>query len=70
VVYKWFPPREVVYSSSVYEFMERYGFKSYSDLVRRSVEDYRWFWGNLPGWLDVEWFREPGEVVDLSRGVE
>jgi acetyl-CoA synthetase len=70
VVYKWFPPREVVYSSNVYEFMERYGFKSYGDLVRRSVEDYRWFWGNLPGWLGVEWFRDPGEVVDLSRGVE
>ena len=70
MVYKWFPPREVVYSSNVYEFMERYGFKSYGDLVRRSVEDYKWFWGNLPGWLGVEWFREPGEVVDLSRGVE
>ncbi len=42
VVYKWFPTREVVYSSNVYEFMERYGFKSYGDLVRRSVKDYRW----------------------------
>ncbi|MFZ8794119.1 MAG: AMP-binding protein [Acidilobaceae archaeon] len=70
MVYKWFPPREVAYSSNVYEFMERYGFKSCGDLVRRSVEDYRWFWGNLPGWLGVEWFREPREVVDLSRGVE
>ena len=70
MVYKWFPPRDLVYSSNVYMFMEKYGFKSYSDLVRRSVEDYRWFWGNLPGWLGVEWFREPREVVDLSRGIE
>ena len=70
MVYRWSPPRELVYSSNVYQFMERFGFKSYGDFVRRSVEDYRWFWGNLPEWLGVEWFREPVEVVDLSGGVE
>jgi acetyl-CoA synthetase len=50
--------------------MEKHGFSSYNDFVRRSVEDYKWFWGNLPDWLGVEWFREPRELVDLSNGVE
>lgn len=70
MVYKWFPPRDLVYSSNVYGFMERFGFKSYGELVRRSVEDIKWFWGGLPEWLGVEWFREPREVVDVSGGVE
>ncbi|MEM4738157.1 MAG: AMP-binding protein [Acidilobaceae archaeon] len=70
VGYKWFPPRDLVYSSNVYAFMERFGFMSYGDFVRKSTEDVRWFWGNLPEWLGVEWFREPREVVDLSSGIE
>ena len=70
MVYVWNPPREVVSDANVTEFMERHGFKSYGDLVRRSTEDPRWFWGNLPGWLELEWFREPTQVYDTSRGVE
>ena len=70
MVYVWKPPREVVEQANVTEFMEKHGFSSYSGLVRRSTEDIKWWWGNLPGWLGVEWFREPREVVDLSRGPE
>ena len=68
--YTWKPPRDLVESTNVYSFMEEHGFESYSSLVKKSVEDYKWFWGNLPEWLGVEWFREPREVVDLSGGVE
>jgi len=66
----WEPPRELVERANVTAFMEKLGIKSYPELVRRSNEDIKWFWGNLPGWLGVEWFREPREVVDLSQGVE
>ena len=70
MVYIWHPPREVAENSNVKAFMDRMGFKTYSDLVRKSISEYKWFWGNLPDWLGVEWFREPREVVDLSRGPE
>ncbi|MGC9071234.1 MAG: AMP-binding protein [Acidilobus sp.] len=70
LVYLWNPPRDVVQEANVTTFMERHGIRSYSDLVRRSTQDIRWFWGNLPGWLELEWFREPTEVYDASRGVE
>ncbi len=66
----WHPPRDVVERANVTAFMEKLGVKSYGDLVRRSNEDTKWFWGSLPSWLGVEWFREPREVVDLSQGVE
>ncbi len=68
--YLWQPPRDVIQEANVTRFMERIGVKSYADLVRKSISDYRWFWWNLPEWLGVEWFREPRELVDLSRGPE
>ena len=68
--YRWYPPKDLVYSSNVYSFMETRGFKSYKDLVDASSKDVKWFWSLLPEILGVEWFREPREVLDLSRGVE
>ncbi|MET1127860.1 MAG: AMP-binding protein [Thermoproteota archaeon] len=68
--YVWVPPKEVVDQSNVKHFMDSHGFSSYKELVRKSTEDIRWFWGNLPSWLGVEWFSEPREVYDLSRGPE
>nr|MEB3859978.1 AMP-binding protein [Desulfurococcales archaeon] len=68
--YWWKPSREIVESANVTLFLGKVGARSYSDLVRRSIEDYKWFWWNLPDWLGVEWFREPRELWDLSGGVE
>ena len=70
MVYVWSPPREVVQTANVYKFMERINVKSYHELVQRSIKDFKWFWWNLPKWLNVSWFREPRELVDLSKGVE
>ena len=68
--YLWRPPRDLVDQANVTSFMEEHGFKSYRELVDASIRRLRWWWGNLPEWLGVEWFREPREVVDLSRGPE
>jgi hypothetical protein len=65
--YVWTPPRDVVNEANVTGFMESRGFKTYADLVRRSTEDIKWFWGNLPEWLELEWFKEPREVYDSSK---
>ena len=66
----WRPPRDVVESSNVYRFMEKFGYETYRDMVKDSVERHKWFWESLPEWLGVEWFREPKQVVDMSGGVE
>ena len=68
--YVWTPPPEVVSRANVTDFMEKHGFSTYKELVEASTRDIRWFWGNLPAWLGVEWFREPREIIDLSRGPE
>ncbi|MCE4599925.1 MAG: AMP-binding protein [Desulfurococcales archaeon] len=66
----WEPPRELIHSSNISMIMESEGIKSYSDFVRRSIQDPKWFWRKLPEWLGIEWFKEPTDIVDLSKGVE
>ena len=68
--YIWRPPKEVVSNANVTSFMEKHGFKSYKELVEASTRDIKWFWDNRPEWIGVEWFKEPQEVVDLSKGPE
>ena len=71
VGYLWVPPRDVVDSANVTEFMGEKGFADYKSFVEWSRGDgWREFWWQLPDWLGVEWFREPRELVDLSRGPE
>jgi len=67
----WQPPREVVAEANITHLLEKLGFKSYKDFVEWSTgSGWREFWEKAPGWIGVEWFREPREVVDLSKGPE
>ncbi|MEB3760378.1 MAG: AMP-binding protein [Desulfurococcales archaeon] len=66
----WRPPREVVQNANVSALMEKLGYSNYHDLVRKTTRDHRWFWGSLPDFLGIEWFRPPRETVDLSQGPE
>ncbi|MFP3079918.1 MAG: AMP-binding protein [Acidilobus sp.] len=70
MTYIWTPPKDVVDKANVTDFIQAHGIKSYQDLVRQSTSDIRWFWGNLPDWLELEWFSEPKDVYDTSKGIE
>jgi acetyl-CoA synthetase len=64
----WYPPRDLVESANVTRFMELHGFNDYREFVEKSVDDIEWFWGNLPGWLGIEWFKPPVKTMDSSKG--
>jgi acetyl-CoA synthetase len=50
--------------------MVKHGFKSYKNLVQKSVEDIDWFWSKAEEELGVEWFQPYTRVLDTSRGVQ
>ncbi len=64
----WYPPRDLVDQANVTLFMEKHGIKGYKEFVDKSIRELEWFWGNLPGWLGVEWFKEPYKTMDPSGG--
>ncbi|MCE4614086.1 MAG: AMP-binding protein [Desulfurococcales archaeon] len=64
----WYPPKDLVNSANVTSFMESQGLKDYKEFVKRSTDDIKWFWGNLPDWLGTEWFNPPARTIDTSGG--
>ncbi|AFZ69916.1 acyl-CoA synthetase/AMP-acid ligase [Caldisphaera lagunensis DSM 15908] len=70
MVYIWSPPKDLINSANVTEFMEKNKIENYNSLVKKSQDDLKWFWGNLPDWLGLEWFRKFDEVYDTTQGIE
>ncbi len=66
----WYPPKELVENSNVKKFMDKYGFKTYKELVEKSCEDIEWFWSVAEKELNVHWFKKYDKVLDVSKGVE
>jgi acetyl-CoA synthetase len=64
----WYPPKDLVDTANVTRLIEMLGSKSYRELVSKSITDLEWFWGKLPGWLGIEWFNDPRETMDASKG--
>jgi len=66
----WYPPEELVENSNVKMFMEKYGFKDYKNLIKKSVEDIEWFWSTAVEELKIEWFQPYTRVLDTSQGIQ
>lgn len=68
--YIWSPPKELVENSNVKKYMENKGFKSYKEFVKYSIENIEKFWKEILEPLNIEFFEEYNQVLDLSKGVE
>jgi acetyl-CoA synthetase len=66
----WHPDPEVVADSNLRKFMDQYGISDLDDLHARSTSDIEWFWEAVLDDLDIEFYREYDEVVDLSEGIQ
>jgi acetyl-CoA synthetase len=69
------PSRSFVESTNVWAFMDAYDIETYEDLIERTTNDVPgepasgldWFWGELPGYLGLE-FDEDFEAVRDDSG--
>ncbi len=67
--FSWYPPKELVEESNVKRVMDSLGIKTYREFVDRSVEELEWFWDSVNTFLNVKWFKEYVDVLDVSRGI-
>ncbi len=65
----WEPDPDLVAASNLQAFMDRHGIESYEALQARSTEDIAWFWDAVLKNLDIEFYRDYDQIVDLSRGI-
>jgi acetyl-CoA synthetase len=66
----WYPPQSLINNSNVKNFIDRYGIKHYTDLIKRSTEDIEWFWSAAAKELKIDWFKPYTEVLDISEGIQ
>ncbi len=64
----WRPSQEVVDQSRLKRFMDRHGIETFDELLRRADDDIEWFWDAAVKDIDVAFYREYDNVVDLSGG--
>ena len=65
----WRPTKEYIENSRIWRFMQRYGIQTFEELLRRSTDDYEWFWDAAAKDMELEWYEPYERIVDLSRGV-
>jgi len=68
--YIWRPTKDIVDEANVQNLIQMFKTKDYKDFIRFSIRSLRSFWGRAPEILDIEWFREFDEVLDVSQGIE
>ena len=65
----WRPTAEYIEHSRLLAFMRRHALASYDELLRRSVEDPRWFWPAVLDDLDIRFYEPYTDILDTSRGI-
>ena len=66
----WQPNPRWMAESNIQRLMERHGIPDYDTLFQRSVEDIAWFWEAALEDLDIQFYRNFDQIVDLSKGIE
>ncbi len=70
MTYIWKPPKELVDETNVKAYIDSRGFSSYKEFVKYSIDNPRKFWAEMIDALNIEFFKDYSEVLDVSKGVE
>jgi acetyl-CoA synthetase len=62
------PDEAFVESTNVAAFMGAYDIADHEELIERTTTDIEWFWDELPGYLDIEFYEEYDSVRDDTDG--
>ncbi len=66
----WEPDPEVVADTNLRQFMNRHGLSDLKELQDRSTSEIEWFWDAVLEDLDIEFYRDYDQIVDLSEGIQ
>ena len=66
----WTPDPDVVASSNLRGFMDRHDLADLPALRDRAASDVGWFWEAVLEDLDIEFYEDYEQIVDLSAGIQ
>jgi acetyl-CoA synthetase len=65
----WEPSVELLENSNLQRFMKQEGVSGYTELLKRSEEDVRWFWEAFIRFAGITFSQPYTEILDLSQGL-
>ncbi|MEK6221090.1 MAG: AMP-binding protein [Chloroflexota bacterium] len=65
----WRPSQEHIDNAVLTEFMKKYAIPDFDTLMNRSTEDIEWFTEAIIEFLDIQFYEDYSNVVDLSKGI-
>jgi len=70
MTYIWKPTRQIIEEANVTRYLEEKKFRNYKEFVKFSKEEIRKFWPEIIEYLNIEFFENYREVLDLTLGIE
>jgi acetyl-CoA synthetase len=66
----WEPDPDVVAESNLRQFMDQHNIPDLDALHARSTEDVGWFWEAVLDDLNIQFYQDYDQIVDLSDGIQ
>ncbi len=66
----WDPNPNWISQSNLQRFMSKHQIPNYESLMRRSLEDIEWFWDAVLKDLEIQFYEDYREIVDLKKGIQ
>ena len=66
----WRPTQEHIDNARLTAFMQHHNINSFDNLMQRSTEDVAWFTEAILNFLDIQFYKDYSQVVDLSKGIQ
>ena len=66
----WEPDPDTVSASNLQKFMDRHNISDLDALQTRSTSDIGWFWDAVLDDLNIEFYQDYEQIVDLSNGIQ
>ncbi|RPF55865.1 AMP-binding protein [Aquisalibacillus elongatus] len=65
----WNPTNDYIKQTRLYDLMQKSGFSSYDDYYQHSIQDIRSFWDQAVNALNIEWYQNYDQVLNLDQGI-
>jgi acetyl-CoA synthetase len=66
----WYPPKDLINTANITLFIEENKFRDYKELLKKSIEDVKWWWEKCGEKIDIRWERKYESVYDTKNGIE
>jgi acetyl-CoA synthetase len=66
----WVPSKKYMENTILYQWMKKLNYDSFDDFYADSIKDIGWFWNEVNKDMELAWYQDYDQTVDLSGGFQ